>query len=163
MQFFVSTQRIILPGDSLPALANLKKLLPLRLPPYPNRVRHLEISLIPALGDVSVAQAVRQCEGLQSLVLRCVRALSSSLSLCGHKLTGRHFVTRRGTTNVAEKTMAAIVAGKHGPTLKVLNVSGTSVKPTSLVAVLASCLGLEELKMAGLQTVVCLSICLLSN
>ncbi|KAL7417586.1 hypothetical protein BDY24DRAFT_411557 [Mrakia frigida] len=123
---FVGSSRIVLPGDSLPSLANLKRLLSLRLPPYPNRVTHLEISGIPEISDTAVAQAIRQCVGLRSLVLR-------------------------GTTKVGEKSLKAIIDGKHDSSLKNLNLSSTSVKPINLVDVLALCLGLEELKLANLQ------------
>lgn len=62
----------------------------------------------------------------------------------------------RGTTNVGEKSLKAIVDGKHDLSLKILNLSSTSIKPVALVDVLARCLGLEELKLAYLQAFVSL-------
>lgn len=66
----------------------------------------------------------------------------------------------RGTTNVGEKSLKAIIDGKHDSSLTSLNLSSTSVKPLNLVDVLARCLGLEELKLANLQSFVSrLSLC----
>ncbi|CDZ96740.1 hypothetical protein [Phaffia rhodozyma] len=129
-QYFLSSYEIVLRGDLLPVLSNLKSLRSLTFSTSNEHVRRLVLSYLPQVSDTSIADLLRKMPALE-------------------------YISLRGSSRAEDVSVKAIER-THYKTLRTLILSETNVKLPSLANLLLKCTELQELKLAEIDKMVSL-------